>query len=233
MQKLSQINEITIYTTTLPSSGVKIKYRPFLSKEERILLTAGESEDVDVMYASLEAVVRNCLLSEVKQLTTFDIEYMFVQLRARSVGESSDVLIKCSSCEKETMNSVDLFSASIVTPEGHSTKIKLSDNIVGVMRYPSIEDVVSLLNSPTNEELKEELARKCILAIYFGEDVYNMEEETEDEKQKFFETFRPDQTQKLKDFIDSMPYLQLTHKWVCPHCKTENIVTLKGIFSFF
>ena len=232
MTKLSQVNETPIYTTTLPSTDEKVKYRPFLSKEERILLTASESEDIEVMYSSLEAVVRNCLITDVKELTTFDIEYLFTQLRSKSVGEKSEVFIKCESCEKETMNSIDLLSAKVIR-SNDSKKIKLSDNLIATMRYPSVEDILLLTKSSNNEQLKEDLGKKCILNIYHNEDTYILSEESEDEKTKFFDTLLPQQTKMLRDFIDSIPYIQLTHKWICPHCKHEQKVDLKGIFSFF
>jgi transcription elongation factor Elf1 len=233
MSKLSQINETPIYTTTLPSTGEKVKFRPFLSKEERILLTASESEDVEVMYSSLEAVVRNCLITEVKDLSTFDIEFMFVQLRSKSVGETSEVTIKCSSCGVETMNSVELLTSQIIKSETHTKKIKLADNIVALMRYPTVDDVLAFFKEPTNSKLKEDLGKRCIVTIYHNDDIYNMEEETAEEKNIFFESLRPQQTQMIRDFVDDIPYLQLTHKWTCPHCKSEEVVTLKGIFSFF
>lgn len=233
MQSLSQINQTPIYTTTLPSTKEKVKYRPFLSKEERTLLTAKESDDVETMYSSLEAVVRSCLETKVKNLTTFDIEYLFVLIRAKSVSETSDILIKCSGCGEDTMNVINLETIQVQQQESHSTKLQLTDEIVLKMKYPSVEDVLTLATSGIDENVKTELALKCIEIVYHGENTYNLVDETEEEKTKFFASFRPQQTKILREFIDTIPTAQIVHTWTCPKCNKNNTNVLKGIFSFF
>lgn len=229
---LSKINETPLYFTTVPSSGEKIKYRPFLVKEERALLTAAESEDADTMYATLESIVRNCIVSSPKTLTTFDLEYLFMQIRSKSVSEYSDVTIKCESCDEESPQSIDIRKVEVIGL-GQSKKIALSDSITVVMKYPSVGDVLDIKNARTKEEAKLLLVRNCIDSVYHNEDVYVISEESDEEVSGFLDTLNSHQYSLLKKFVDEIPTAELTHEWECTLCKHKNKTTLRGLFSFF
>ena len=229
---LSKINETPLYFTTIPSSGEKTKYRPFLVKEERSLLTAGESEDVDTMYATLESIVRNCLVSPPKNLTTFDLEYLFVQIRSKSVGEYSDVNITCDSCGTESQQSIDIRKI-VVSGLNQDKKIKLSDTIVATMKYPSVGDVLDIKNARTKEEAKLLLIRNCIDTVYHDDDVYVISEESDEEVLGFLDTLNSHQYSLLKKFVDEIPTAEIEHEWICSNCNTKHKTTLRGLFSFF
>lgn len=229
---LSKINETPLYFTNIPSSGEKTKYRPFLVKEERALLTAAESEDANTMYATLESIVRNCLVSPPKALTTFDLEYLFVQIRSKSVGEYSDVNITCDSCGAESLQSIDLRKVSVKGLD-QNRKIKLSDSIVATMKYPSLGEVLDIQNARTKEEAKLMLIRNCIDSIYHGDDVYVIAEESDEEVVGFLDTLNSQQYALLKKFIDEIPTAEIEHEWECAACKAKHKTTLKGLFSFF
>jgi len=232
MRNLGTINDTPLYPVTVPSSGKKTKFRPFLVKEERALLTASESEDADTMYVTLDSVVRNCLIGYSDILTTFDVEYLFTQIRSKSVGETSEINIKCE-CGKETTNSLNLALTKVVTPEGHEKKIKLSDSIIAMMRYPSVEELLDI-QQETNKELATlKLVKLCTDTIYADEDVYVLREEDAREVDKFFDSLTSAQYSKLKDFVNTIPHVELVHEWVCPACNNKNTTVLKGIFSFF
>lgn len=233
MKKLSQINESPFYVTELPSTGEKVKFRPFLVKEERALLTAAESDDINTMYATLESVVSNCLQSPVKKLTTFDLEYLFVKIRGKSVGEISDITIKCEECGKDIPQSINLETVKIVTEPNHSKKIQFDDNYFIVMQYPSIDEIYDFENTANKEEAKRKLIKICIHSVYNGDDVYLFSEETDEEIEKYLDTLQPSQNKKLQYFIDTIPYVEIDHSWTCPSCKKSNNTRLKGIFSFF
>lgn len=230
---LSQINEAPLYFTTIPSTKEKVKYRPFLVKEERMLLTANESESADTMLATLEEVVRNCLVIKPKKLTTFDVEYLFTQIRAKSVSENSDIVITCSECDTKNDVELNLTKVEVFTPEGHTKNIKLSDTLAATMIYPNIQELLDIQQSEGREDAMFKIVRACIHSIYHEDMCYIIEEESDDEVNKFIDTLRPEQYQKLKDFVDTIPYARIIHKWKCTKCGAEHETTLKGIFSFF
>lgn len=230
---LSKINETPVYVTNLPSTGEKIKYRPFLVKEERALLTANESEDVNTMFASLEAVVRNCITPSSLRLTTFDIEYLFVQIRSKSVGETSDVIIPCDKCSEDNEVSIDLKSCSVVTPPEHTLKLVLSDSIVLVMKHPSMDELLDIQNAKNDEEAITQTIRSCVDTVVHNDDIYVIKEESNAEVKGFIDNLNHNQYELLKGFVRSIPFTQIKHNWVCKKCEHKNESVLTGIFSFF
>lgn len=232
MRSLGTVNNAPLYPIVVPSTKKKVKFRPFLVKEERALLTASESEDSDTMYATLESVVKNCLVGYTEPLTTFDVEYLFVHIRSKSVGETSDVAIKCE-CGKETINVVNLGNVKIVTPDNHKTQIQLSDEIVAKMRYPSVDEVLDIQSEDNKELAKLKLVKWCVDTIYADEDVYVLREEPSTEVDKFFDSLTSAQYKLLTEFVDTIPHVELEHNWTCPACSKKNTTLLKGIFSFF
>ena len=232
MSKLSQVNETPIYTTILPSTGETVRYRPFLVAEERSLLTAGESEDSNTMYSSMESVVRNCLQSNVSELTTFDVEFLFVTIRSKSVGEFSEIVVTCDSCGSDTEISINLKTVELVTPENHSKKIELNKNKIVMMKYPTIDQILDI-NKETDRY--DKLTKLLMHSVYNKDDIYIIEEETDEEVDKFIRTLTSEEYSKIKHFIDTIPYVQIKHSWKCknPDCEKEHNTEFKGIFSFF
>lgn len=230
---LSKINDTPFYPITLPSTGERLKFRPFLVKEERALLTANESEDINTMYASLEAVVRNCLVPEPSKLTTFDIEYLFVHIRSKSVGETSDLILMCPECGTENEQQVNLKSVAVFTPPEHSKKIQLSDTIYATMKYPSVDELLDIQQQPDREGAMLHLVKSCIDSIFHGDDVYVIKEESDKEVTGFIDTLNTRQYQLLKQFVETIPYTLIKHSYKCKGCGKDNTVDLRGIFSFF
>jgi hypothetical protein len=230
---LSKINDLPVYTTTIPSTKEKAKFRPFLVKEERALLTAAESEDAETMYASLESVVKNCLITDHKRLTTFDLEYLFIQIRTKSVGEFSDLIFNCPSCKEPNEETVDLRKVDVFYHPEHTNKIQLSDTINVKMKYPTIEEVLSIQSAKNAEEAKLLMVKCCIELVSKDDDVYVISEEEDVEILGFIDTLTSSQYGKLKSFVDTIPSTILSHKWKCKHCGAEHTRELKGIFSFF
>lgn len=230
---LSKINETPVYVTVLPSTGEKIKYRPFLVKEERALLTANESEDIPTMYASLEAVVRSCITPSSTKLTTFDVEYLFVQIRSKSVGETSDIIIPCEKCKEEHQATIDLKSCSVVVPPEHSKTLNLSLSIVLAMKYPSIDELIDIQSAATDDLAITRTIRACVDTVVSGDDVYVIKEESDAEVKGFIDTLNHKQYEMLKEYVRTIPYTSIEHKWVCNKCDHINKTSLKGIFSFF
>lgn len=232
MARLSQVNETPVYTTTLPSTGGKVKYRPFLVAEERALLTASESEDADTMYSSMEQVVRNCLLSSVEFLTTFDVEFLFITIRSKSVGETSDIQIQCEDCGKSTPVTINLKDVHVVTAKDHNKKIELAPEKIVLMKYPSVEDMLEISDA---EDRYDKLLKLTMHSVYYKEDIYVIEEESEEEIEGFIKTLTAAEYNKLKHFIDTIPFVEIKHSWKCSNseCGKQQNTELKGIFAFF
>jgi hypothetical protein len=230
--KLSEINPTPLYTIAVPSTGKKIQYRPFLVKEERALLAAYESEDAGVMLNTLMMVVKNCLTPQPKNLTTFDLEYLFLHIRAKSVGEYTMLNFTCEECAKPTPFNVDIRKAEVVGLE-KDTVIALSDNLSIKMRYPSIEEVVGIDESASQEEALKKVIVMTMDTIFSGSEALNVRDEPADELASFVERLTSKQYRQLEEFILSTPTVQLNVDWTCPSCKHSNTINLKGLNNFF
>lgn len=233
--KLSEINTSPLYQVTIPSSKKKVKYRPFVVREERALLAAQESEDETVMLDTMNQVVTNCLTPTPTSLTTFDLEYLFTLIRAKSVGEYSELIFRCDACVDEKAKvkvSLDLRKVEVHTPENHTNKIKISDTVTVVMRYPSVEEITSI------QKLEEAEAKtRAILAsmetIYAEDDTYHVNEEPESELMAFMESLTGKQYAMIETFFDTMPVVRIAVEYRCPVCGTDHKKQVKGLTNFF
>jgi hypothetical protein len=230
--KLSEINPTPLYDVTIPSTQKRVKYRPFFVKEERALLAAYESEDVNVMLNTLTMVVKNCLNETVNSLTSFDIEYLFIQIRAKSVGEFTTLNFTCPACEKVTPMSVDIRAAE-VTGLNKNPIVVLSDNLSVKMKYPSIEDLLSLEKNENSSDVVQTILTSCMETIFIDSEALNVEEESGTELMAFTERLSSKQYKQLEEFILSTPTVELGINWVCPGCKNKNETLLTGLTSFF
>jgi ribosomal protein L44E len=235
--KLSEVNVTPLYPITIPSTKKKAKYRPFLVKEERALLAAQESENLGVMLETLRQVVTSCVepSSAVESMTTFDLEYIYTLIRCKSVGEFSDLIFRCDTCDDENAKakvSLDLRKVEVVFPEDVSNKIKLSDRIVVMMKYPSMEELAAIEGSEENDA-KDEAIKSCIESIYVEDTVYHVKEERPEELNQFIESLTSRQFKMLEDFFDNIPTAQIPVKYTCPVCHKEHNKIVKGLNNFF
>lgn len=230
--KLSELNVHPRYPITIPSTGKKTTFRPFLVKEERALLTAQESDDVSTMIATMESVARNCLDAAPVKMTTFDLEYLMTMIRAKSVGEHSELIFTCTSCddpEAKAKVSVDLTKVQ-VSKSDFSNKIKLRDNLTAQLKYPSIEDVIAI-NDAQDKEF--ELLKRCLDKLFTEDEVFDLTEESDEEINEFVATLTPSQQKQIKYFVDNIPHAFIQIQYKCPVCGKEHGRELKGINSFF
>lgn len=235
--KLSEVNITPLYPIVIPSTKKKAKYRPLLVKEERALLAAQESEDLSVMLTTLKQVVKACVEpdSAVTNMTSFDLEYIFTLIRAKSVGEYSDLIFKCDDCEDEkakTKVSIDLRTVDVKFPEGKNNKIKISDDIVIIMKYPTMEDLIDV-ESSTKADPKVEAIKACIESIYVKDDVYHTKEESEEELEAFMDSLTSRQFGLLEDWFENLPSAQIAVKYKCPVCDKQHDKVVKGLNNFF
>jgi hypothetical protein len=237
------------YELTLPSTGKKISYRPFLVKEEKTLLTAMESGDQTSMTKAMQDIITSCTegVVEVKDLSPYDLEYFFLQLRGRSIGEVLTVRAPrpsnfTSCCDEATEEDICEFSIniddiSINTSEIKSPEIQITDDIGMKMRFPQIETVQKYSSGIEGEEIKTEnifkLIIECIDYIWDGDEIYKAKDSTKKELNDFLDSLSSGQFQKVREFFESMPRLSHDIDWVCPKCEKSKTMTLTGLDSFF
>tara|TARA_A100001201_G_scaffold120375_2_gene103883 strand:+ start:859 stop:1581 length:723 start_codon:yes stop_codon:yes gene_type:complete len=237
---LPKINTPT-YEMTLPSTGKKIRYRPFLVREEKILIMAMESENMSDITNAIVQILGECILTEnvkVEDLATFDIEYLFLNVRARSVGETVDVNITCPDDEETQVEmTIDLDSIKIQKTRGHKNIIKLDDNLSMKLRYPSLQQFVEN-NFETVDGLSEvsqslSMIASCIDMIYNQEESWEASDYSKKELDDFIGQLNTKQFKEIEKFFTTMP--KLSHKIVVknPVTKVESEVVLEGLASFF
>jgi len=228
------------YSLVLPSTEKEINYRPFLVKEEKLLVLALESEDTKQITTAIKAVLKNCIQTKgvkVELLPTFDIEYLFLNIRGKSVGESIDVNIVCPDDEKTNVKVViDLDDIKVKKTEGHSNQIKLDNTLMMELKYPSLEEFIKN-NFDFKDENAMEQSFKLIAAsidkIYNEEEVWVAADCTKKEITEFLESMNSSQFKKIEEFFTTMPKLSHTIKVTNPNTKVESEVVLEGLASFF
>jgi hypothetical protein len=224
------------YETTIPSSGRTVEYRPYLVKEEKILMIALESQDQKAVLRAVKDVIESCVFDKinVNSLAIFDVESLFLSLRSKSVGEGVDVNVKCEKCEGENQYKVDLQEIAIPNVEEQDKNIMLTDDVGVTMRYPSFKDMEIL----GNEELESvegvmKLITSCIDGIYDIDTVHKGSDQSKEELTEFVDSLNSDQFKKMSDWFEGMPTISHTIEFDCISCKTENKQTLRGLQSFF
>tara|TARA_X000000368_G_C23044302_1_gene718437 strand:- start:641 stop:1363 length:723 start_codon:yes stop_codon:yes gene_type:complete len=229
------------YELVLPSSGRKVKYRPFLVKEEKILVIALESEDTKQITNAIKTVISNCILSKgirIEKLATFDIEYLFLNVRAKSVGETVDVNVTCpDDGVTQVPLKIDIDSIKVQKNDKHTNIIKLDDNLSVQMNYPSltqfIESNFELSGVDSDLEKSLDVIISCIGQVYNEEESWNASECTKKELKDFVEQMNSKQFKEIEVFFDTMPKLSHKIKVKNPETDVENEVVLEGLASFF
>ena len=224
------------YEMELPSTGEKIEYRPFLVKEQKILMMAMESEDVSAQSKAVVDIIKNCTFGaindKVETLPTFDIEYMFLQIRSKSVGETVELIITCQDDgETKVPVNINLEDINVVKTEGHDTTIMITDKIGLTMRYPTMKQLMSYdMSKITTMEGTFKVINDCLENVFDENEVY--EEMNSKELQEFIEQMTTEQFQKVREFFNTMPKLKHTLKVKNPNTGVENEVVLEGMQSF-
>jgi len=228
------------YELTLPSSDKKIKYRPFLVKEEKILILAMESEDTKQIASSIKNVISKCILSrgiKVEKLSTFDIEYLFLNIRGKSVGEHIEVMVTCPDDGKtQVPMSINIDSIKIQKNDEHDKDIKLDDTYTLRMKYPSLAEFTKTNFGSMNEMKVDdtfELIASCIDQVYSEEESWSHQECTKKELSDFIESLNSNQFKMVEKFFETMPKLSHTVKVTNPNTKVESEIKIEGLQSFF
>ena len=228
------------YELELPSSGQTVKYRPFLVKEEKVLVIALESEDNKQITNAIKAVLKSCIQTrgvKVEHLPTFDIEYLFLNIRGKSVGEELEVNVICPDDEEtQVKTTINLDDIQIEKDENHTKQIKLDDNLMMEMKYPSLEQFIKNnfdFDEKNQMDQSFELIATCIDKIYNQDEVWATADCTKKEVNDFLESMNSSQFKEIETFFETMPKLSHTIKVTNPKTKVESDVVLEGLASFF
>ena len=228
------------YELELPSTGATIKYRPFLVKEEKVLVIALESEDNKQITNAIKAVLKSCILSKgikVESLPTFDIEYLFLNIRGKSVGEDLDVNIICPDDNKTQVPvTISLDEIEVQKDDNHTNKIKLDDSIMMEMKYPSLDQFIKNnfdFNDKNAMDQSFDLIATCIDKIYTEEEVWAAADCTKKEMKDFLEQMNSNQFKEIEKFFETMPKLSHSVSVTNPNTKVKSDVVLEGLASFF
>ena len=226
------------YELEIPSTGKKIKYRPFVVKEEKLLLLALESEDEKQIEDAVKTLLKGCIQSRVKldDLAVFDLEYIFLQIRAVSVGEIVELMLLCEDDgETQIKYNLNLTEVKVEKPEGHSNKIMLSDEMGIIMKYPSFSEFVksSIIGSAPSADGVIEIVAGCIDQIFDGEDVYDSSTTSKKEFVSFMENMTNSQFEKIQEFFETAPKLKHAVTFKNPNTGADNTVVISGLNNFF
>lgn len=230
-----------LFHLTLPSTGEEISYRPFLVKEEKILLIAKEANDEESVITSVMQILESCTNNEIDitKLASFDIEYLFLNIRAKSVGEeielkykhTSDVNRKGDHCDKATTIKIKIDEIYVKTNEMHKSKIMISDTVGIQMRYPRLQTLSKLMEGTIESTI--ESITDCIEFLFDEEKIYDKTTTTREEMIQFIETLNQEQLTKINEFFETMPRLEHEIEYECSGCGQKDKVTLRGISDFF
>jgi TusA-related sulfurtransferase len=228
------------YELELPSTEQPVNYRPFLVKEEKLLVLALESEDTKQITTAIKAVLKSCVLTKgikVEHLPTFDIEYLFLHIRGKSVGEEIEVNITCPDDEKTQVPiTLNLDDIKVQKNDNHNNQIKLDDNLMMELKYPSLDQFIKNnfdFDEKNQMEQSFDLIGTCIDKIYNEEEVWATADCTKKEIKEFLESMNSSQFKEIENFFETMPKLSHTIKVTNPKTKVENEVVLEGLASFF
>ena len=228
------------YELELPSTGETVQYRPFLVKEEKLLVIALESDNTKQITTAIKSVIKNCVLTKgikVESLPTFDIEYLFLNIRGKSVGEDIDLNLICpDDNETEVPVSINLDDIQVTKNDDHTTMIKLDDSITMQMKYPSLDQFIKNnfeLNEKNAMDQSFDLIASCVDKVLTEDEVWTAADCTKKEMTEFLEQMYSSQFKDIEKFFETMPKLSHTVKVTNPKTKVESDVVLEGLASFF
>ena len=238
---LPKIN-VPEYTLVIPSTDEEVKFRPFLVKEEKVLLIAQETGGELALYNAIKNLVETCCFGkvDVDALPLFDIEYIFLNIRAKSVDEIAEVMVICpDDGETEVKVKIDLTKVNVEMDEKHNPKIQLTDDIGVLMSYPNLASVLAMKKNPdagedgSNVDAMFQMIQDCMYQIWQGEETFDVTDYTDKDKQDFLDSLNHEQFEKLQVFFETMPALKQEVKVTNPKTKVKSKVVLEGMDSFF
>ena len=229
---LPRLNDVPKYTLKIPSTNKEITYRPFLVKEQKVLLMALESQDDKQILQAVLDTIEACVLDKINatNLALFDLEYVFLKIRSVSVGEGAEVTIKCQKCENPVKTKIDL--NSITFDKMPENRIKINDKYTIQMMYPTFNTTISGVSNSTLAEQVYISAIGCLDKLLTNDEVIDFKDETEEEKKAFLESLTALQFESIIEFVNNLPRLRKEVEYKCEECNTINKTTLEGLQDF-
>lgn len=219
-----------VFEIVIPSLKKKVRYRPFLVKEEKLLLMARESKKVEDQINCIKQIINNCILDEINidNLTSFDLEYLFVNLRAKSVSETVEMIYECPKCNEKTNTEIILSKAKLEGGEEVDYNVKLSPTVGMKMKYPTFDTMMR-----AEESGLVDIVISCLEYIYDDKTTYPVEDHTKQDLTEFLENLTFEQLQGIEKFFEDMPKLVYEEKMTCPICGESDVQRIEGITNFF
>ena len=234
---LPKLNSTPKYDITIPSTQQAVRFRPYLVKEEKVLMLAMESQDQKQSLAAIVDTIVACVSEDIERtkLTTFDVEYMFTQIRSKSVGETSKVSIKCKECDHANEVVIPLESIKINMPEDVVSLIELTDEISVQLKWPTYSDLGDLDMADGASQVTQtfDMIAKCIDSVLTGDERISMKDEPKEEVMDFIESLTSEQFDKIREYVELMPKLKHDVEFKCVSCSDTNKITLEGMNDFF
>ena len=223
------------YDMIIPSTGKQITYRPYLIKEEKILLIALESEDENQIENAVSNIIKECIEDDVdvQELTTFDVEFIFLTLRSKSVGEGVKLKMKCTECEEGTEIKIELEKVKVKNNDNKELQVKINEEMTIDLHWPKIKDKLTKEEKVTDTESIITLVAKTIDTIYYGEEIHVTKNVPLSEVKDFVEGLSTDQFKSVLELMTNIPYVSYDIEFICNSCKHENKKELKGLVDFF
>ena len=226
--------ETPIYETELPSTGKKIKYRPFLVKEQKLLLIAQESKDTKETMQSMTQLIDSCTFNKINTLTSplFDIEYLFLRIREKSVGSKITIMITCpDDNETKVPVKMDLTDVNVQMTAGHTNEIKISKDMKIVMKYPLLSDIANVEIEGSDTSVFS-ILQQCVHEIHHGDTIYHKVDMTDKDLEEFIDSFSTQQFELVTEFFETMPKLRHIVNVTNPNTKVKSEVVIEGLDSF-
>lgn len=232
------MNSTPLYKIQIPSTGKEVSFRPFLVREEKALLLAQQSESIEIMVNTLKEIIKSCVKEpiDVDSLAIFDYEYLFTNIRAKSVGEEVDLVFTCAHCDQENNKvkmTIDLTKIPLVRDPNQSNKIPLFDDVGVIMRYPGMDSIKKSEGNEENLDKIMEVIIDCIEAIYTHDEVFYSKEQTREELNEFIMNLTKEQFDKIENFFVNVPKYKQDVEFDCPACGQHNYSVVEGPASFF
>lgn len=231
---LPRLNDTPKYDLVIPSTGQKVRYRPYLVKEEKVLMLALESKDTKAAIKSIVETIEACVQEPIdtSKLKIFDVEYMFTQIRSKSVGETSEIILKCKSCNVENEVSVKIDDINVTVPKVENI-IQLTDTISLKLKWPNYKSLTDIEQNSTVTDQTFDMVIKCMDSILTEEEQMSFSDYSKEEILEFIDGLTQAQFNNVKNYISQMPRLRHDIDFNCVSCNTENKYTLEGIQDFF
>ena len=223
------------YMTKVPSTGKEVEFRPYQVKEEKMLMMAAESQDERQIIGSMKDLITACTFGalDINKLTMFDLEYVFVKLRSKSVGETTTVGMTCTECSEKTDIKVSLEEVEVNVDKNLDSKIELADGVGVTMRYPGINDMMDIGGEQNDVDKMMSMIRASIDTIYTSEEVFNIKEQSSAEVDEFIDSLTSKQFSEIREYLEKMPAAQMNIEYECEHCDAKNNQVIKGTANFF